>query len=72
MWRNKVNNISPLANLTKLESLQLTENRIVNIEPLTKNDGIVGTIHLTGNPLSIQSRDEYIPYLSSKGIRITW
>ena len=68
-------NISDLTGLefaTGLDTLDLSDNNIEDIEPLVDNTGL-GTgaaIDLRGNPLNDQSRDVHIPALEARGVAV--
>ena len=72
LWlsENQISDISPLANLTNLTYLDLHDNQISDISPLVQNEGL-GTgdeVNLTGNPLSSDSVNIYIPQLQARGV----
>ena len=57
---------------TGLDTLNLSDNNIENIQPLVDNAGL-GTgaaIDLRGNPLSAQSRDVHVPALEARGVSV--
>jgi len=71
MW-NQISDISPLASLTKLDSLWLYGNQISDIAPLVENSGLSkkDTIALGDNPLSDTSKNDYIPQLEERGVEV--
>ena len=68
-------NISDLTGLefaTGLDTLNLADNNIADIQPLVDNAGL-GTgvaIDLRGNPLSDPSRDVHVPALEARGVAV--
>ncbi len=68
--RNDMLNISPLVGLTELQRLDLSGNRISDIEPLVLNPGMDAgdTVNLDDNPLSERSCTVYIPELEGRGV----
>ena len=68
-------NISDLTGLefaTGLDTLNLVDNNIEDIQPLVDNAGL-GTgaaIDLRGNPLNDQSRDVHVPALEARGVSV--
>jgi Leucine-rich repeat (LRR) protein len=69
---NLISDISALSGLTALHILSLDNNNISDLSPLVANSGIGmnDTLYLTGNPLSQQSINSYIPTLESRGVTI--
>jgi Leucine-rich repeat (LRR) protein len=71
---NRIRDISPLADLIRLEYLWLSGNRISDISPLVQNEGL-GTgdqIYLGSNPLSSDSINIYIPQLKARGVTVDY
>jgi hypothetical protein len=71
---NQISDISPLANLTNLTWLDLEGNQISDISPLVDNEGLSGgdEVYLTGNPLSSDSINIYIPQLEARGVIVDY
>jgi len=69
---NSIDNISPLASLTNLQFLASFDNSIVDISPLVANSGLSDgdVVHLSNNPLSDTSLNEYIPQLEERGVDV--
>lgn len=69
-----ITDISALSNLTNLHWLTLDDNLISDISPLVKNiklgDGDI--VHLTDNPLSDTSVNDYIPQLKERGVDVEY
>ena len=72
LYQNQISDISPLAGLNNLAELSLWENQISDISPLVDNTGLGegDWVDLTGNPLSEQSINEYIPALEARGVQV--
>ncbi len=66
--------LSPLQGLTNLQHLSLNDNLISDIAPLVANMGLGSGdfLFLTGNPLSQQSIDVYIPALQGRGVTVAY
>ena len=71
---NQISDISSLANLTSLTGLYLWGNQISDISPLVYNEGLSegDKVYLTGNPLSTDSVNTYIPQLEARGVIIEY
>ena len=71
---NQISDISPLSNLTNLTWLDLEGNQISDISPLVDNEGLSegDEIYLTGNPLSSDSINIYIPQLEARGVIVDY
>ena len=71
---NQISDISPLANLTHLTWLDLEGNQISDILPLVDNEGLSegDEVYLTGNPLSSDSINIYIPQLEARGVIVDY
>ena len=69
---NQIGDISALAGLTSLTQLSLSDNQISDIRPLVDNGGLGAgdKIWLSGNPLSEQSINDYIPELEARGVTV--
>jgi cell division septation protein DedD len=69
---NQISDIFALSSLPNLLILTMDYNYIGNLQPLADNSGISegDTVTLTGNPLSPESRDVYIPQLEQRGVTI--
>jgi hypothetical protein len=69
-----VADLGPLASLTNLQYLRLTNNEIVDIRPLVDNPGLGSgdVVDLTGNPLSAESINTYIPALQARGVTVSY
>lgn len=69
---NSISDISALSGLTALHIMSLDNNSISDISPLVANTGIGmnDTLYLTGNPLSPDSENSYIPTLESRGVTV--
>ena len=72
LWNNQITDISTLAELTNLMYLYLPRNQISDISPLVDNEGLSAgdEVHLSGNPLSSDSIDIYIPQLQARGVTV--
>ena len=72
LWHNQISDISSLVNLTSLTYLYLPRNQISNISPLVDNEGLSAgdEVYLSGNPLSSDSIDIYIPQLQARGVTV--
>ena len=67
-----IRDLTGLEFATGLDTLNLSDNNIEDIEPLVNNAGL-GTgaaIDLRGNPLNDQSRDVHIPALEARGVSV--
>ncbi|MCY3814649.1 MAG: fibronectin type III domain-containing protein [Gammaproteobacteria bacterium] len=66
---NRISNLGPLADLRRLNRLELDDNNVTDISPLTENEsfGVGDQVFLAGNPLSAASMGELIPQLESNG-----
>ena len=64
---NEIVDLSPLATLTNLQVLRLTSNEVANT-------GLGGwdEVFLEGNPLSDLARNEQIPALRARGVKVTY
>jgi hypothetical protein len=71
---NQMSDISPLANLTSLTWLDLADNQITDISPLVDNEGLSegDKVYLTGNPLSSDSINIYIPQLEAREVIVDY
>jgi internalin A len=71
---NQVENISALTALSSVRLIDVRNNQITDISPLVDNDdlGTGDEVRLTGNPLSGQSIDEYIPALEARGVKVIY
>jgi hypothetical protein len=76
---NQISDISPLANLTEIFGLFLSDNQITDIKPLVDNEGLCSSVPaienivtLTGNPLSSDSINIYIPQLEARGVTVDY
>ncbi|MCY3837108.1 MAG: leucine-rich repeat domain-containing protein [Gammaproteobacteria bacterium] len=69
---NDIADLSPLAELPRLNGLDLRDNRIGDISPLVANKelGAGDWIALDGNPLSEESLNEHIPTLLARGVDV--
>ena len=69
---NQIEDLSPLVGLVQLKRLYLEDNKIVDIQPLLDNVGLrVGDkIWLQGNNLSDISRNQHVPALEARGVRV--
>ena len=67
-----IRDLTGLEFATGLDTLDLSDNNIEDIEPLVNNAGL-GTgaaIDLRGNPLNDQSRDVHVPALEARGVSV--
>ena len=67
-----IRDLTGLEFATGLDTLDLSDNNIEDIEPLVNNAGL-GTgaaIDLRGNPLNDQSRDVHVPALEARGVAV--
>ena len=67
-----IRDLTGLEFATGLDTLNLADNNIEDIEPLVDNAGL-GTgaaIDLRGNPLNAQSRDVHVPALEARGVSV--
>lgn len=71
---NQIGDISVLSGLTGLRELRLDHNNVSDISPLVDNPalGEGDRIDLRENPLSKQSKNEYIPRLEARGVEVLW
>ncbi len=71
---NQISDIKPLEVLTDLNRLYLQDNEISDIKPLVDNTGLGegDEVWLSGNPLSEQSINEYIPALQARGVTVDY
>lgn len=71
---NKITNIQVLAGPSNLDLVDLRYNQITDISPLVNNDdlGTGDEIRLTGNPLSEESINDYIPQLQARGVKVVY
>lgn len=80
---NQISDLSPLVNLTSLWDLWLGDNQISDISPLLQNEGLATRCYVflcgspfsgcsvnSGNPLSWDSINIYIPQLEARGVRV--
>jgi Leucine-rich repeat (LRR) protein len=69
---NSISDISALSGLINLHLMSLDNNNISDLSPLVANNGIVAsdTIYVSGNPLSQESINTYIPTLESRGVTV--
>ena len=70
--RCQVVDVTPLQNLINLQKLVLIGNQIVDIAPLVANTGL-GTgdlLYISGNPLSQESINTYVPVLRDRGVTL--
>ncbi|MHC4645166.1 MAG: leucine-rich repeat domain-containing protein [Planctomycetota bacterium] len=69
---NQIRDIGPLSKLAGLKAVWLESNQITDIKPLVDNKALAeGTsVSLSGNPLSEESLNVYIPALKSRGVRV--
>ena len=67
-----IRDLTGLEFATGLDTLNLADNNIEDIQPLVNNAGLgAGTaIDLRGNPLSAQSRDVHVPALEARGVSV--
>ena len=71
LWDNQISDISPLENLTSLTLLLLEHNQISDIKPLVDNGlSEEAMVCLTGNPLSADSINTYIPQLRARRVSV--
>lgn len=72
--RNNISDISSLSSLTNLEKIYLSDNKISDLFPLIENLGINkdDEVVVSGNPLSTESTEKYIPELEKRGVRVVW
>ncbi len=71
---NNISDISYLAGLTNLQELHLQSNNISDISPLVENSGLSAGdfVDLSGNPLSTESVNVYIPQLEARGVTVEY
>ena len=69
---NQVSDISPLASLTNLTWLWLSNNQLSDIAPLAANIGLDDgdTVRLKGNPLDEAAIRTDIPALEERGVTV--
>ena len=67
-----IRDLTGLEFATGLDTLDLSDNNIEDIQPLVDNAGLgVGVaIDLRGNPLNDQSRDVHVPALEARGVAV--
>lgn len=72
--RNQIEDVASLENLTELNLLDLRFNKITNILPLVKNQGLgrADVVSLRGNPLDSISINEYLLTLTNRGVVVLW
>ena len=71
---NNIVSIAALSGLTGLYSLDLSGNDITDISPLVQNSDFADgdQVILTGNPLSTESVNVYIPELRGRGVTVMY
>lgn len=71
---SQIGDISPLSSLTNLVVLWLENDQISDISPLVDNEGLSegDEVYLTGNPLSTDSINTYIPQLEARGVIVEY
>ena len=71
---NAIDDLTPIVGLVQLETLNLNRNNIVDIQPLLDNIGIGAgdEIQLKANKLSEISRNQHVPALEARGVRVRW
>ncbi len=67
---NQISDISSLAALTNLRSVTLWNNQISDASPLLELVFLENVFILSGNPLSVDSLNIYIPELEARGVQI--
>ena len=69
-----IDDLSPIVGLVQLETLNLNNNEIVDIQPLLDNIGIGAgdEIQLKANKLSEISRNQHVPALEARGVIVKW
>jgi len=74
LWGNQIIDLSDLSDLTNLEWIDLSNNQIIDINPLVQNSGLGNgdTIYLTGNPLNSTSINTYITTLEARGVTVNY
>ena len=67
-----IRDLTGLEFATGLDTLDLADNNIEDIEPLVNNAGLGAgaAIDLRGNPLNDQSRDVHVPALEARGVAV--
>ena len=71
LYGNQIEDISPLSELPNLHFLNLKYNQISDIGPLANNlEFKNGQLYISGNPLSEESINIYIPQLEKRNINI--
>ena len=67
-----IRDLTGLEFATGLDTLDLSDNNIEDIEPLVNNAGLGAgvAIDLRGNPLSAQSCDVHVPALEARGVSV--
>ncbi|MFA6112240.1 MAG: hypothetical protein WDA75_26065, partial [Candidatus Latescibacterota bacterium] len=63
--------VTVLADLPRLESLNLSFNAVQDLSPLLGLDSLKA-LELTGNPLDDRSLTEYLPALKAEGVQVTF
>jgi len=71
---NQISDLLPLTNLTSLTELDLRRNQTSDIAPLVDNEGLSegDQVYLSGNPLSSDSINIYIPELEARGVSVEY
>lgn len=74
MRYNQISDISPLKYLKKIDLLFMENNRITDIYPLLLNDGLDfgDMVALNNNTLDSLSVNLYIPFLTDRGVSVSW
>jgi len=69
---NDITEITPLSGLTNINTFYLAYNNISDISPLIDNPGLGNNdyVDLSGNPLSEESINTYIPILENRGVYV--
>ncbi|MEA1993224.1 MAG: leucine-rich repeat domain-containing protein [Euryarchaeota archaeon] len=81
--QNEIRDITPIKKMTEMGEgkekqtgleLDLSDNLISDIDPLTLNPGIDedDTINISNNPLNSKSIERYIPVLQERGVKLIW
>ena len=67
-----VSDLTPLADLGKLNGIDLTDNLVSDLKPLVENSNIDNGdwVTLTGNPLSEESLNVHVPALRDRGVHV--
>ena len=71
---NQIADITPLSQLKNLHLLNLVYNQIKDLAPLVANAGLGegDRVYVKNNPLNDQARNEYIPALKARGVRVSY